>query len=590
MSDSEKSKGNGGLDYMGVLFSRWWLIAIGTFAWALIAACVSLTMSNVYEASAVILITPPQFKTGLRPEIFPAQTYKRMLESKGLLYKVLEKMREKYPEDFEKVTAEDLLSSCKIEIEAIAKAGSAGESPLLVLFAKHVNPEYAMEISNTWAQEFVEFNRLLQKTRTDETDHFISEQYQETERKLTLAEKAVTDFNDEAQIDAFTQQFETVSAQARTLFTQLENQREDLALEKQNLAVVEEQIGAVEVNGRWLGESAGKVVNLSKMNAVQRGIVSELLRTATRYREATDNLASLAKAADVETLKRQLSSCRTTLIESNRALREAQSKHKSLEAMSKALSTQLAATKQVIALKRSLPEEVFWGKVLDRPSASDIRKLSEMHLISEVFNPDHIQLSRRVLSLKEELEKAASEEKYLTEKIPQLEDEVKDQEARLQILRKKQTDLMTFHRETQNRYESRYKEYIFWLDERGRRRIEVAGIEHSMAMLEERYNERLAQMRSLGTSLARKHDKLEQLKRNVEVAKYAYELLKNKVEDARIAVAQERKDVSLVSSAIMPGKKVAPHRSLITTAAAIVGFLLSMLAIILSEYRAQVVK
>ncbi len=587
MADAEKPKGNETIDYLGILLTRWWLILLGTLVCGIAAAGVSLLLPNEYEASAVLLIAPPQFKTELNPGILPIQTYQRILQSKGLIEKVLQNMKNRRAEDFNETTVEDLLNNCRVEIEVAGKQEAEAESLLLVLFARHENPAYAKEMADIWVQEFMALNNTLHKKRTGETDQFVSGQFQEAKTKLVQTENAVTDFNDTAQMETLKQRIAIVSEQANQILEQLETNREDLEFEKGRLATLDERVGAVEIDGKWLGQLPDGEVDLSGMNSRQKGIAAELMKVARLYQETTERLANLAETADVETLKKRLGSYREMLVEKDPHLENIQAKRKSLEAALAALSAKVSSTEQVIELKKALPEEILWDKLLDKPSKETVQKLSKMHLTSEVLNPEHIQLSKQILLLKEELEKAMSEEKHITAKIPQLEEEVKKFESMLRIQEKKKNDLIIYHSESKRAYQSRYADYVGWLYERNTCRITIAELERTVTLLEKRHNERLGQIRSLSTELKRKQDQHEDLKRAVDVAQHAYELLKNKVEEARITMAQETEDVRLVSSAVVPGKKVAPQRSIITVVATIVGFLLSCIAVLLFEYRAN---
>lgn len=587
MTDAEKLSENASIDYLGVLLSRWWLVALGTIVCAVAAAGVSLLLPNEYEASIVLLAAPPQFKTELKPAILPAQTYKRILESKGLIEKVLQQMKERHSEDFSKTTVEDMLDSCRVEIEVTKSRDVETESPLLVLFARHKDPEYAKEMADIWAQEFIALTKTLQRTRTTETDQFVSGQFQETKAKLVEAEKAVTEFSDEAQVEALKQQIAGVSEQSKQLLEQLETSREELATEKGKLSTLDERISAVEVKGRWLGELLATEVDLSEMSRFQKEVATELIKMAKVYQETTERLAEQAGTTDVETLKRRIWSYRQMLIEKESRLEDLLTERKSLEAALTGLSSQLSSAEQVIILKKSLPDEVLWNRILDGLSKEDVQSLSKMHLTSEVLNPEYVLMAEQIVILREALEKAVSEEKHLAARLPQLEKEVKNLESTLRRQEKRETDLRLYHTESKKAFESHYSDYMAWLAERNTCRTKTAELERAVTLLEERHKERLSQMRLLSTDLNRKQDEQENLKRVVEATRHAYESLKNKAEEARIAVAQKTEDVRLVTPAIVPGKKVAPQRSLITIVAAIVGFLLLSLGAILFEYRAQ---
>ena len=587
MTDSGEAAEDTGIDYLGVLLSRWKLVLLGAIFCGAAALGVSFFLPNEYEASAVLLVAPSRFETELKPRALSGRTYKRILESKGLIGSVLDKVREQHPEDFKSTSVEALSSSCRVDTEVTNQGSENTSSPLLILSVKHENPSYARLIANTWSQEFIELNKRLQKNRTVETDKFISQQFDEAKKKVIQAEKTITDFRYTAQFGALKQKISVITKAAHDLLEKLESDSDELAREKQRLTSLDERITAVEINGKWLCEVPEAEIDLSKLNAFQKGIASELIKVSKVYQETTNKMASLAGTADVETLKKRLCSYRQMLVDKDPRLENVQAKRKSLEAALAALASQLKETDKTITVKKSLPDDVLSGKLLDNPSKKDLEKLSEFTFSVEELNPEYVQLIKQTIALREELEKAISEEKHITAKIPQLEEDVKKFESLLRIQEKKEADLRAYYAESKRMYESRYTDYVSWLEERNSCRIAMAELEREVIDEQQRYDERLSKLNEYNSELNRKQDREEELKRELEVAKHAYSLLYEKVEEARIATAQETDDVRLVSAAIKPGRKVAPQRSLIAVFAVIIGFLLLSVTVVLLEYRAQ---
>jgi uncharacterized protein involved in exopolysaccharide biosynthesis len=587
MADSREATEDAGIDYLGVLLSRWKLVMLGAILCGVVALGVSFILPNEYEASSVLLVAPSRFETELRPRALSGQTYKRILESKGLIGQVLDKVKQQYPEDFKSSSVEVIASNCRVDTEITNGSSDGTESPLLILSVKHENPSHAKLIANIWSQEFIELNKRLQKNRTLETDNFVSRQFEEAKKKVILAEKAITDFRDTAGMESLKQKVRVISKASSDLLEKLEGDSDELAQEKQRLTALDERIAAVEVNGKWLCEVPEAEVDLTKLNTFQKRIASELLKVARVYQETTNKLASLAGTADVETLKKRLCSYRQMLVDKDPRLENIQAKRKSLEAALAALTSRLKETEKTITVKKSLPDDVLSERLLGNPSKKDLEKLSEFTFSAEELNPEYVQLIQQTIVLREELEKAMSEEKHITAKIPQLEEDVKKFESLLRIQEKKEADLRAYYAESKRMYECRYADYVSWLEERNLCRITMAELERVVVEERQRYDKRLAKFNEHSTELNRRLDEEEELKRELEVAKHAYSLLNEKVEEARIATAQETDDVRLVSAAIEPGLKVAPQRMLIGVFAVIIGFLLLSVAVVLLEYRAQ---
>ncbi|MFH1422891.1 MAG: GNVR domain-containing protein, partial [Planctomycetota bacterium] len=230
------------------------------------------------------------------------------------------------------------------------------------------------------------------------------------------------------------------------------------------------------------------------------------------------------------------------------------------------------------------------GKLIENPSREDAEHLSNMQLVSESINPSYTSLQNQIFIIREKLETAKGEELHLKEMLPAIKEEMKKSEGQKQIIERKWVDLQEYASEAKKLAGSRFAAYATWLDQRRDKRIVVEQLQSLTKLREQRYKERLKEMQEIETELSIKNDKKEELERELAVAKHAYEIFKHKVEEARIATAEDSEDIRLIRSATPPEKKVAPKRSLITLAAAVVGFFLSALVSIVMERRSFITK
>ncbi len=203
MADAEKTKDIETIDYLGVILSRWWLILLGTLVCAVAAAGVSLFLPNVYEASVVLLIAPPQFRTELKPGVLPAQTYQRILHSKSLMEKVLQNMKSRHGDDFNdtaqiealKQRIEIVSQQARLAIEQLetSREELESEKERLAMLIERIG---AVEVAGKWLGQVpeseIDLSAMNSRQKGITTELLkVARLYQETtERLADLAETA----------------------------------------------------------------------------------------------------------------------------------------------------------------------------------------------------------------------------------------------------------------------------------------------------------------------------------------------------------------------------------------------------------------
>jgi succinoglycan biosynthesis transport protein ExoP len=178
-------------NYLDVLVRRWkWIVAL-TVIVAVTAAVVSFfVLDPTYEATALVLITRPRYQLRFDPRLetlsdieTASKAYPSLAMSDDLLRQVLEALDPPLPEE------EQTLRALRGKVSA-----SAGADPsLLELTSSNGDPERAAQVSNTWAEQYVEYVNELYGRRSEDVV-FFTEQLDAASVVLEAAEQALVDF------------------------------------------------------------------------------------------------------------------------------------------------------------------------------------------------------------------------------------------------------------------------------------------------------------------------------------------------------------------------------------------------------------
>lgn len=119
---------------------------------------------------------------------------------------------------------------------------------------------------------------------------------------------------------------------------------------------------------------------------------------------------------------------------------------------------------------------------------------------------------------------------------------------------------------------------------------ELAGMQQHHRMLLESMEQLDKELQALREEIANRAFERRQLDLQETPLKQSYDLLANKVEQAKIAESEEAEmsDIKIVSDAVVPDRKISPKRSLIMLFGAMAGFMLSVFAVWIRALAAEI--
>lgn len=193
-------------DYLNIMYKRKWIIILTTLVAMISAAILSFfILKPVYQAKALLAISksPPivahkgmtveefiNLRT-LTPKTFSVETYIGFLKSSSLEGKVIDALNLR-TESGEKL--------CPDELDKMMVAKTIAHTELIEIRVEHGEPKMAKEITNVWAQLFIEGieESGIQSARNSESA--IKSQFDIAKRELDKAEEDKKSFEERSKI------------------------------------------------------------------------------------------------------------------------------------------------------------------------------------------------------------------------------------------------------------------------------------------------------------------------------------------------------------------------------------------------------
>ncbi len=167
---------------------RGWIVAL-TLGAAVVALVVSLLLPPTYEATALAVMTPTQYKLQFDPRIetvinpvdMQIDVYTGLATSDDVVQKLFASLTP-LPQGVENIA--DLQDALTV----------TGKNGLLTFTVKARSPEDASRVANAWVQIFVTQANRVYGTNDEEQLAFFQAQFSDAGKKLQAAEDALTEF------------------------------------------------------------------------------------------------------------------------------------------------------------------------------------------------------------------------------------------------------------------------------------------------------------------------------------------------------------------------------------------------------------
>ncbi|MEB3220512.1 MAG: polysaccharide biosynthesis tyrosine autokinase [Candidatus Sericytochromatia bacterium] len=186
--------------YWQILWKRRWWVLLAFLLVVVTTGAITFTTAPVYQASTKLLIEQrDRTLSALGSEMAnmtelsslsrtgsPLDTQAELLRSVPVIARVIKRVNLTDAETGNLIATEDFLGAARVtQIKG---------TDILQISYVHTDPIVATQVSDVWAQVFLEQNRQANRTEASSAARFIQGQLQKTKRELAEAEQALRDY------------------------------------------------------------------------------------------------------------------------------------------------------------------------------------------------------------------------------------------------------------------------------------------------------------------------------------------------------------------------------------------------------------
>jgi polysaccharide chain length determinant protein (PEP-CTERM system associated) len=236
---------------------RYYLNLLLRLRWALILSfCLSmvagifyaLTVTPVYEASTLVLVSPPDVPSNIvRPivsEHLESQisTISQQIQSRSNLEKIITEFKLFSGPESQNLFMEDKLNSLrlKIKVDLIRSRSREGSNAFTISY-QGSDPEKTMQIANALASNFIDSNLEYREEKAVGTTTFLESELESMRRKLKETENQLSIFRNQY-MGELPEQLQSNLQLLSSLETQLNNRLERLRDERSRLLIAQNEV------------------------------------------------------------------------------------------------------------------------------------------------------------------------------------------------------------------------------------------------------------------------------------------------------------------------------------------------------------
>jgi uncharacterized protein involved in exopolysaccharide biosynthesis len=575
-------------NYLTVLIRSKALIIIGTLICLIVTAFASLFLPNVYEASAILLVAPPKLKTEFRPPVLNVQTYKQLLMNRDIIAKLLDKIRNEFPDEFQNVMTEDLFISLEVEIQKEGKAigGADIYSPLLILKAQNKNREIAKRTVDIWMDLFTDLAKKLLSTQTEDMERLICKRFEDTEKNLREADRKLREFNNRANISLMQQRLGIKTSQLDTLLINLENVELELYKKKQEIVCVTQELLAISENGRCIIFPSVKVPeSMDNLTAFQKEFRVDVLSKKAIYMKKHKEQLDFLDRYNIEYMKSASSNYRQEAMSYEQEFNSISYRMSNLKTKLQEVESQLASTPINLTFKKAPSSDLLLEFLKNKPGGAISREqLKEWYMVEEVLNPTHQFLQEEKTNLIIELNTLKQKETELEKEIKKNKDNLKKNNKLVNELIHEKYLLFLEYNDAKTEFERLEAIYVRLSTNQGELMLEINEYQSRFTYLTKKAELLKQVIVDLTSKISESLEKTRNLQRVVDRMENAHDKYKTKVEEAKYAKSEETSEIRIAARAVKPEKKIKPKRMFISIIAMVIGFFLSCMIAMFMDF------
>ncbi len=420
-------------DILRELYRRWWILLGLTLVAGFAIAAYTLTLPNVYESSAALIVREPQTAIvhelrgpiaddarGMNVETL--QTFAESAEIQWILFErlwekqAIEKWREPHTD---KINAfQSFQNSLQTAIKRMQNQprGTAGILPILTLTARAQSPWEAQLIANEWAELLEDKSSEVYAEGIEALGQFIGNMYAQSNQSLEQYERDLVAKKAEARLVLQEDRLEKLKESVGSLEEGIVEMSVDISVNEVAIREGRRRIEEQQHDGQWIGDVAQEMAAAGQPYPFDMDALTprarEIVRWAERRVRQGEALRDYRRGSNLLGRQKQLEHLETDIQRILNEKAKATDELPAVQATLASLTEQLAAIPEKLTLDKAITDDALWNAHIrgELPAHAALTPLK-----TEELNPAYQSTERSIIDAKSKIETLTSSIAQLTE-------------------------------------------------------------------------------------------------------------------------------------------------------------------------------
>lgn len=591
-------------EYIDVLLKRKGVIILIFLIAVITAALVSyFYLKPVYQASTILMISKPKYQVELEPKIqtqfspeVSLATYESLIKDREIEEEVIKKLNlDQPPYEFSPDSLQGMITIESLKNTNLIKMNlQAGE------------PKLAKDIANVWAALFVEKNKDLNLQESKEAQGFIENQLKVSNQNLSKIEEETREFNETNNIVAMDKEITVKLDKIMANESRLADVKISVEIERAKMEEIQQQMSLQE---KLISSSnIDRLIEGMKFSEAKDFIGGQLELAQQNLQDKEEQIKTFNQESKISLLEREITSKTNQIVNFNNRLINLKILIEQEKTKIGTAKAQLNEQEKTFILTKTIYDDASLSQLISEISEEEALILKNLKLKSEELNSLYINLEGRIINseinletyqtemaqviesidiLENELEKTKNEYAIEKLKLANLEREYKISENVYIMLanKKKEIDIATVTPENQQKI-ARFTnpEYLSLQKQLIESTIMQKTLQAEERQLKENIDDYWERIENLKQELAQEKLTQSRLERGYNTAKGVYDVLSQKNEEVKIAVATESGLVKIASLAYEPRGPIKPNKKLNILIAGVLGLFVGIFVAFFLEF------
>lgn len=591
-------------EYINVLLKRKGIIILIFLIAVITAALVSyFVLKPVYEASTILMISKPKYQVELEPKIqtqivpeISLATYESLIKDREIEEEVIKKLNlDQLPYELSSDNLQEMIT-----IEALKNTN------LIKMNLQASNPKLAKDVVNTWAALFVEKNKELNLKESKESQVFIEDQLKITKQNLYKIEEDIREFNEINKIDVMEIEINEKVSKIMENESRLADVKISVEMERAKMEEIQQQMILQE---KLISSSnIDRLIEGMKFIEAKDFIGGQLELAQQNLQDKEEQMKIFNQESKISLLEKEITSKTNQIVNFNNRLINLKVLIEQEKAKIGTAKAQLNEQEKTFILTKSIYDDASLSQLISEISEEEALILKNLKLKSEELNSLYINLEGRIINSEINLKTYQTEMAQVTENIDILENELEKTKNEYAIEKLKLANLEREYKISENVYimlANKKKEIdIATVTPGNQQKItqftnpEYLSLQKQLIgatiiyqtlfaereQLKENINEAWKRVNLLKQELAKEKLTQSRLERKYDTSKGVYDVLSQKSEEVKIAVATESGTVKIASLAYEPKYPIKPNKKLNILIAGVLGLFVGIFAAFFLEF------